>query len=125
MSHDVITKKLDEVLKGVSDAQAAAKQAEGRIDAMKSEEIKKLSDESAKAAQELQEMKARQDAGEKAALALEKKFYRVGGPKAEKCNEEYLNQMTRYLRKGASIDQEVIGQIANELVEKSLYGLDE
>jgi len=125
MSHDVISKKLDEVLKGVHDAQSAAKHAEGRIDAMKSEEIKKLAEDSAKAAEQLQEMKSKQEAGEKAALELEKKFCRVGAPGIEKGNEAYLNQMTRYLRKGESIDREVIGQIADELVEKSLYGLDE
>ena len=122
MSQDILSEKLDKVLKCVTEAQSAITKADGRIDAMKSEEIKKLSDESANAMQEIQDIKAKQASAEKIALQLETKLSRAGGP-GEKKASQYVHDMTRYLRRGHAISQDVVKEISDEYINKCFYGL--
>ncbi len=122
MSQDILSEKLDKVLKCVTEAQSAITKADGRIDAMKEEEIKKLADESANAMQEIQDIKAKQASAEKIALQLETKLSRAGGP-GEKKASQYVHDMTRYLRRGHAISQDVVKEISDEYINKCFYGL--
>lgn len=120
-----LNRKIDLALKNVADFKSELKHCNGQIDEMKNKEMKSYADASASAMKDIQEIKAKQEAADKLAVELETKYSRIGSPREQKTMGSYIDQMSRYLRSGSSIDAEVVEDISQSLVSKSFYGMSE
>lgn len=126
--------KMDKVLESATEAQRMAEEAKkvsGDVDTIVKEAIAKASEASAKAADEMQELKLKADAVEKTAEHLERMYARMGGAaggedtEVKEFSQKAGEQMAAYLRKGTALDAEVSERVIRMHFKDGLYGVDE
>ena len=129
-----IGEKMDEVLESATAAQTMAEEAKklsGDVDVVVKAAIEKAAEASAKAAEEMQELKLKAEAVEKTAEHLEKMYSRMGGSgddadtEAKEFSEKAGEQMARYMRKGIPLDNDVVEGVVNLHMKGSMFGVDE
>jgi len=129
-----IGEKMDKVLESATDAQKMAEEAKtlsGDVDVIVKDAIAKAAEASAKAADEMQELKLKADAVEKTAEHLEKMYARMGAAggnadtEAKEFSEKAGEQMARYLRKGQPLDTDVVEGVVKLHLKDGLFGVDE
>lgn len=123
--------KMDQVLESAAAAQTMSEEAKsksGEIDVIVKDAIAKAAETSAKAAEEVQELKLKADAVQKTSEHLEKAFARMGGAgndnEAKEFSEKAGEQMARYLRKGIALEQDVVEGVIKLQMKNALYGVD-
>lgn len=123
--------KMDQVLESATAAQTMAEEAKsksGEVDSIVKDAIAKAAESSAKAAEEVQELKLKADAVQKTAEYLEKSFARMGGAgndnEAKEFSAKAGEQMARYLRKGIALEQDVVDGVIKLQMKGALYGVD-
>lgn len=123
--------KMDQVLESATAAQTMAEEAKsksGEVDSIVKDAIAKAAESSAKAAEEVQELKLKADAVQKTAEYLEKSFARMGGAgndnEAKEFSAKAGEQMARYLRKGIALEQDVVEGVIKLQMKGALFGVD-
>ena len=123
--------KMDKVLESATAAQTLSKEAiskSGEVDVIVKDAIAKAAESSAKAAEELQELKLKSEAIQKTSEHLEKAFARMGGAgndnEAKELSAKAGEQMARYLRKGIALEQDVVEAVIKLQMKNALYGVD-
>ncbi len=127
-----IGEKMDIVLESANAAQTMAEEAKkvsGEVDTIVKDAIAKAAEASAKAAEEMQELKLKSDSFAKTAEYLEKMYARMGGAgndnEAKEFSEKAGEQMARYMRKGTPLDADVVEGVVNLHMKDALFGVDE
>lgn len=127
-----LSEKMDTVLTAATEAQKMAEDAvtkSGEVDVVIKASIDKAAEASAKAAEEVQELKMKIEAVDKTAEYMEKMISRLGGASGgdeqKDVSAKAGDQMARYLRKGTPLDDDVVRGVIELQLKDGLFGVDD
>jgi len=127
-----LVEKMDVVLETATKAQKMGEDAlskSGEIDTIVQDSIKQAAEQSAKAAEEMQELKLKFESAEKTGEHLEKMLARIGGTAGGDEVKEFSakagEQMARYLRKGTRLDDDVVKGVVELQLKDGMFGVDD
>lgn len=133
MSQELIAKNLETIANTIHQAQSKMNELGKKVDVLETEQLKKIAESSSAALQEIQDVKAKQVAQEKAIETVTNYIANCSSAvdknaKAESPSEKaYKTLMHKYMRNNQPIpaDHPVLEEVAREIVQKSLHGLDD
>lgn len=127
-----LAEKMDTVLDAATKAQKMAEEAtskSGEVDKIVQDAITKAAEASSKAAEEMQELKQKFEASAKTAEYIEKMVSRLGGGKGgdeqNELSQKAGDQMSRYMRTGRPIDDDVVKGIIELQLKDGLFGVED
>ena len=118
---DEIMTKLDDALSGIKEAQDLSKANADKLNALDEEKFQKIADDVTKNLDEVNTLKAKQDAIEESVKSFEKKMCRPEGGASE-VSDKSKEAFVKYLRRGGKLEENVYTEIADSIVAKSLKG---
>jgi len=127
-----INEKMGKVLESATEAQKMAQEAvdkSGEVDVIVKAAIEKAAEASAKSAEEMQALTLKFEAAEKTSEYIEKMVSRLGGGEGgdeqKELSQKAGDQMSRYMRTGRPLDDDVVKGIIELQLKDGLFGVED